>query len=71
MDFSYEKLYTEYENAIIVQNDMIKRKREDLKNAHRNSNHKEIKRLNSLLLVLAAEKSELEERVKGLRELIS
>lgn len=71
MNFTYEKLYAEYSQAIINQENIIKRKKEALKKARASSNYKEIKRLNSLLLVLATEKSELEERARGLRELIS
>ena len=67
----YEKMYGEYENAITVQESIIKRKREELKRARDTYNFKEVKRLNALLLLLCQEKSELEERARGLREYIS
>ena len=71
MFISYENMYGEYRNAIGVQEEIIKKRREDLKKAREKCNFKEIKRLNALLLILCQEKSELEERARGLREYIS
>lgn len=71
MFISYENMYGEYRNAIDVQEEIIKKRREDLKKAREKCNFKEIKRLNALLLILCQEKSELEERARGLREYIS
>lgn len=71
MFISYEAMYGEYENAINIQKEVISKRREELKTARDRGNFKEVKRLNSLLVVLCQEKSELEERARGLREYIS
>lgn len=71
MNITYEDLYNEYKRAICVQDKIIRRNSEALAAARKTSNYKEIKRLNSLLLVLRAEKSELEERARGLYEYIN
>lgn len=70
MFLTYEKLYGEYETAISLQNEVIKKRREELRNARIKGNFKEVKRLNALLLILYQEKSELEERANGLKEYI-
>lgn len=70
MFVSYEKMYGEYQSAISLQEQIIKKRRDELNNARKNGNYKEIKKLNTLLLVLYQEKSELEERARGLREYI-
>lgn len=67
----YDKMYGEYEQAISVQENIIKKRREELKLARESYNFKEVKRLNALLLLLCQEKSELEESARGLREYIS
>lgn len=71
MFISYEVMYGEYENAIDIQKNIINKRKEDLKKAREKGNFKEVKRLNSLIVLLYQEKSELEERAKGLREYIS
>ena len=71
MFISYENMYGEYENAINIQKEVIDKRRAELNNARKKGNFKEVKRLNSLLVVLYQEKSELEERARGLREYIS
>lgn len=71
MFISYENMYGEYENAINIQKEVIDKRREELKTARKTGDFKEVKRLSSLLLVLCQEKSELEERARGLREYIS
>lgn len=71
MTDTYEKMFNEYQQAIVFQTNIIKERREELSKAHQNNNRKEIKRLNSLLLVLYDEKNELEERAVGLRQYIS
>lgn len=70
MTFNYNELYGQYKNAIKVQESVIKKNRERLKSARDIHNFKEIKRLNGLLAVLYQEKSELEERARGLKEYI-
>ena len=71
MFISYENMYGEYENAINIQKEVINKRREELKTAREKGNFREVKRLNSLLLLLCQEKSELEERARGLRDYIS
>lgn len=71
MFISYEVMYGEYESAINIQKEVINKRKEELKKARDKGNFKEVKRLNSLLVLLAQEKSELEERARGLREYIS
>lgn len=71
MFISYEIMYGEYENAINVQKEVINKRREELKAAREKGNFREVKRLNTLLVLLCQEKSELEERARGLREYIS
>lgn len=71
MNVNYEKIYLQYNEAIEIQKNVIKRKRELLNKAKKESNYAEVKRLNSLLLLLYEEKSELEERADGLRDYIS
>lgn len=71
MSVNYEKIYLQYNEAIEIQKDVIKRKRELLNKAKKEANYAEVKRLNSLLLLLYEEKSELEERADGLRDYIS
>lgn len=63
---TYEELAIEYEKSISAQKKVIKDKLMHLSQAKKALNFKEIKRLNSLLCILYAEKSELEERKKGL-----
>lgn len=68
---TFEELYEEYGKSIAVQKRVIERYREQLFAARKKSNFKEIKRLNSLLCVLYEEKSELEERARGISDYIS
>lgn len=68
---SFPELYEEYENSIVIQKDVIGRYRKKLNSARRSCNFKEVKRLNSLLLILYDEKSELEERANSLKSYIS
>lgn len=63
-------MFSEYQQAIALQTNIIKERREQLKKAHHDHNHKEIKRLNSLLLVLYDEKNELEESAIGIKQYI-
>ncbi|MBQ8029119.1 MAG: hypothetical protein IJ262_06905 [Clostridia bacterium] len=67
----FKKLYQEYEEAILIQEDIIRKNRDRLKAARIANNLKEVKRLNGLLLILYEEKSELEERATQLREYLS
>lgn len=67
----FKKLYQEYEEAILIQEDVIRKNRDRLKAARIANNLKEVKRLNGLLLILYEEKSELEERATQLREYLS
>lgn len=71
MSVDYEKIYMQYNEAIEIQKSVIKRKRELLNKAKKEADYAEIKRLNSLLLLLYEEKNELEERADGLRDYIS
>lgn len=67
MNVLYENLFDEYQNAIDIQNSIIKNNSQKLKTARAKHDFKEIKRLSSLLLVLYEERSELMERANGLR----
>ena len=71
MNILYENLFDEYQNAIDIQNNIIKKNSRKLKSARTRNDFKEIKRLNSLLLVLYEERSELMERADGLRQYIN
>ena len=71
MNVFYENLFDEYQNAIGIQNNLIKNNSQKLKIARKKHDFKEIKRLSSLLLVLYEERSELIERADGLRKYIS
>lgn len=71
MKTTYEDLYGEYKRAIGVQNKIIKKNTTLLSSARRNCDFKEIKRLNSILLMLYEERSELEERAEGLKRYLS
>ena len=68
---TFDELYEEYAGCISVQKSVIEYYREKLRQEIKNSNMKEVKRLNSLLCVLDAEKSELEERTAGIGDYVA
>ncbi len=68
---TFDELYEEYAGCISVQKSVIEYYREKLRQEIKNSNMKEVKRLNSLLCVLYAEKSELEERAAGIGDYVA
>ena len=68
MNTTLEDLAKEYEYSIKIQQKAIDASRKKLLLAQRKGSINEIKRLTTLLRVLYDEKSELEERAKGLRD---
>ena len=63
-----KKLKTIYEESIFVQKSVIAKNREKLKNAEKNNNFAEMRRLRHLLNILYDEKCELEYLYKCLSE---
>ena len=68
---TFNELYKEYSNCIAVQEKIIERYRERLRNEIAKANMKEVKRLNGVLCVLYSEKSELEERAAEISDYVS
>lgn len=68
MSLSLQELGKEYDESIKIQSAVIEKYRIRLNEARKNYNLREISRLNRLLKILYDEKSELEERAKGLRD---
>lgn len=68
MSLSLQELGKEYDESIKIQSAVIEKYRIKLNEARKNYNLREISRLNRLLKILYDEKSELEERAKGLRD---
>ncbi len=68
---TFDELYKEYSNCITVQEKIIERYRERLRNEIAKANMKEVKRLNGVLCVLYSEKSELEERAAEISDYVS
>lgn len=68
---TFDELYEEYARCISVQKRVIEYYRERLRQEIKKSNMKEVKRLNGLLCVLYAEKSELEERAAGIGDYVA
>ena len=65
---SMSDLYLQYEDCLRVQKGVIERNRRRLRRAMDRSDMTEVQRLNNVLRVLYEERSELEERAKGLRD---
>ena len=68
MNLSLQELGKEYDESIKIQSAVIEKYRIKLNEARKNYNLREISRLNRLLKILYDEKSELEERAKGLKD---
>ena len=68
MNLSLQELGMEYDNSIRIQTAVIEKYRKKLNEARKSYNLREVSRLNRLLKILYDEKSELEERAKGLRD---
>lgn len=68
MSLSLQELGKEYDESIKIQSAVIEKYRVRLNEARKSYNLREISRLNRLLKILYDEKSELEERAKGLRD---
>lgn len=67
MNLSLQELGKEYDNSIEVQSAVIEAFRKKLNEARKSYNLREVSRLNRLLKILYDEKSELEERARGLK----
>ncbi len=68
---TFDELYKEYSNCIAIQEKIIGRYREKLRNEIAKANMKEVKRLNGVLCVLYSEKSELEERAAEISDYVN
>ena len=68
MNLSLQELGMEYDNSIRIQTAVIEKYRKKLNEARKSYNLREVSRLNRLLKILYDEKSELEERAKGLKD---
>lgn len=68
---TFDELYEEYAGCITVQKNVIEHYRRERRREIARYNMKEVKRLNGILCVLYAEKSELEERAAEIGDYVS